>query len=167
MPKVNRYICFLNSLRHEDGTLSGVVVTDSNGAIERWGINKAAFPDVDVATLTFQGAIEICNTRIWPAGLDQVPSQILCNLIFDFGFNHGMKSAVMTLQKVLGVTQDGVIGPETLQAITKVWEPLSDKDEPLIDALASAITAFYKSLGGPDLPGWLARVEENVNSWAW
>ena len=71
----------------------------------------------DVKKLTPAVAKEIYRTAYWnrmqcgalPAGLDLE--------VFDFGVNAGPGEAVKTLQKIVGVTQDGSIGPITLAAL--------------------------------------------------
>lgn len=40
--------------------------------------------------------------------------------VIDFGVNSGPRTAAKALQKILGVAQDGVIGPDTLAAIRRM-----------------------------------------------
>lgn len=47
-----------------------------------------------------------------PAGLDA--------LVFDHGFNAGAKTSIRLLQQIVGVDQDGAVGPATLRAIGTV-----------------------------------------------
>ena len=47
-----------------------------------------------------------------PAGLDA--------LVFDHGFNAGAKTSIRLLQQIVGVDQDGAVGPATLEAIGTV-----------------------------------------------
>ena len=47
-----------------------------------------------------------------PAGLDLE--------VFDFGVNSGPAESVKTLQRLVGVTQDGSVGPITLAAVATV-----------------------------------------------
>ena len=71
----------------------------------------------DVKTLTQAMAREIYRTAYWnrmqcgalPAGLDLE--------VFDFGVNSGPAESVKTLQRLVGVTQDGSVGPITLAAL--------------------------------------------------
>lgn len=44
----------------------------------------------------------------------------LFSQVVDFGVLSGPKVAIMHLQKVLGVVQDGILGPSTIEAIKKV-----------------------------------------------
>ena len=71
----------------------------------------------------------------------------------DWGVNGGPKKAVRDLQEVLGVTVDGAIGGETLDAVGK------QKPEFIIRAVCDRRMAFYKSLDTWDVfgRGWSAR----------
>ena len=46
--------------------------------------------------------------------LDQLPKEVFSTM-FDFGFNASPKRAVKALQRVIGATEDGRIGPETIR----------------------------------------------------
>lgn len=78
---------------------------------------------------------------------------------FDFAVNAGIRRAALTLQKILGVTQDAVIGPKTLAAAEE------KNDESLISAYASERRAFYNGLAERRpkdkrfLRGWLLRTQ--------
>ena len=61
------------------------------------------------------------------AKLDNVNSQQVANEIFIAGVNMGMKKAVMLAQRLVGVTQDGVVGPKTLAAINKFDDAMFDE----------------------------------------
>ena len=49
--------------------------------------------------------------------LDEVVSQVIAEEMFVFGVNAGCKVAVRAAQRVVGVKDDGVIGPMTLKAL--------------------------------------------------
>lgn len=61
------------------------------------------------------------------AKLDSVNSQQVANEIFIAGVNMGMKKAVMLAQRLVGATQDGVVGPKTLAAINKFDDTVFDE----------------------------------------
>lgn len=71
----------------------------------------------DVETMSLDDAKTIYRARYWnvlccdelAAGLDYA--------MFDYGVNSGVSRAAKVLQRVLGVSDDGVIGPMTLAAI--------------------------------------------------
>lgn len=58
----------------------------------------------------------IYRAQYWDAvRADQLPDQVRFD-IFDAAVNSGVKQAVKWLQRVLGVSEDGIIGPATLAA---------------------------------------------------
>ena len=61
------------------------------------------------------------------ARLDEVYSQQVANEIFIAGVNMGMKKAIMMAQRLVGVTEDGVVGPKTLKAINAYDDVLFDE----------------------------------------
>lgn len=160
MPKVNRYAAFCNTLRNEDGNLSGAIVTDSNGDIERWGINQKSHPSVDVSNLLFEDAMKLYG-QYWSIGLDNLTSQILASLIFDLNFNMGDNMGVKFLQQAIGVADDGVIGSTTLQALENSVE--LEVARKIVDLASQK----YEQIGGPNLAGWLARLQSDLNSYAY
>lgn len=65
--------------------------------------------------------------------LDEVEHQQVANEMFIFGVNAGCKAAVRLAQEVVGVTKDGLIGPNTIRALNKcnpeVFDVEYDKKE--------------------------------------
>lgn len=49
--------------------------------------------------------------------LDEVDHEIMCKEIFLFAVNAGLKVAIKTAQRVLGIYVDGIIGPQTIKAL--------------------------------------------------
>lgn len=49
--------------------------------------------------------------------LDQFNNQSIAEYVMDFGYNSGIKTSAKALQKVLGLTADGIIGPKTIEAV--------------------------------------------------
>lgn len=91
-----------------------------------------------------------------PAGLD------LC--VFDFAVNAGPQRAVRYLQRLVGVPDDGVIGPKTLAAVA---EKVKATDGVLmIDDYQDARRNYYRML--PTFAtfgkGWLRRVTDVENT---
>jgi len=84
-----------------------------------WGISAAAYPQLDIRALTEAKAGEIYRRDYWDrAGCRQLLPP-LALLVFDAAVNNGVGRAVRWLQAVLGVPQDGVIGPAMLAALEK------------------------------------------------
>lgn len=72
----------------------------------------------DVKGITKFVAGKIYRASYWDrARCDDLPLG-LDYAVFDFAVNSGVSRAVRTLQRVLGVKEDGVIGPKTMAAIT-------------------------------------------------
>lgn len=67
-----------------------------------------------------------------PAGVDYA--------VFDYGINSGISRSVKTLQRAVGITQDGVLGPVTLSAVH-----VSNPDK-VIDAVYDYRLSFLRSL---------------------
>jgi lysozyme family protein len=82
-----------------------------------WGISAAAYPQIDIASLTLQQAQEIYRRDYWDrAQCGKLPAA-LALLVFDATVNNGVGRAIRWLQATLKVPQDGAIGPGTLAAI--------------------------------------------------
>jgi len=81
-----------------------------------------------------------------PAGLDY--------LMFDFAVNAGPGRAIKIMQKALGTTPDGAIGPLTMKALHAA------SAEELIEKFSEEKEAYYRSLPtfGTFGKGWLSRV---------
>jgi lysozyme family protein len=88
-----------------------------SGGETKFGISKRQFPHLDIRNLTEEQAIEIYQ-RLYLDGpkISSLPTY-LQPVMLDFAVNSGPMCAIQKLQKVLGVTEDGVIGPETLSKI--------------------------------------------------
>lgn len=111
---------FKRLIGHEGG-----YVNDSRdpGGETKYGISKRAYPGEDIAGLTLERAKAIYLRDYWgPAGCDAVPDSVRFDL-FDMAVNSGVKTAARMLQKVVGETEDGVIGPRTLQAVQSMPAP--------------------------------------------
>lgn len=75
----------------------------------------------DVKVLSKSEAAKIYRTRYWNApgfGSLNLPS-LLAEAVFDTAVNSGPARAVRMLQRSIGVTDDGVIGPITTQALQR------------------------------------------------
>jgi lysozyme family protein len=118
----------------------------------------SAASKADVQSLTKDEATAIYRANYWnvlrggslPGGADL--------MVFDAGVNMGTGRSAKLLQTIVGVTDDGAIGPATLAAITDYITANSAAS--LIGALASARSDFYHSLSSFDVfgAGWLNRV---------
>lgn len=148
-------------LKHEGGFVNHVA--DPGGATNK-GITLAVYREVygkgktvdDLKRITDDQVAHIYRTRYWakvrgddlPSGVDYA--------VFDFAVNSGPARAAKYLQAVVGVAQDGVIGPQTLAAVkaasaSAVIDKLCDKRLAFLQGLKTWST-FGK--------GWGRRVED-------
>lgn len=110
----------------------------------------------DMKALTTEDVKPLYKKDYWDAVKgDDLPSGV-DYAVFDFAINAGAGQARKMIQKALGVTPDGAIGPKTMKAIQD-----ADADE-LLTKFSQAKEDFYKSL--PTFQtygkGWLRRVAE-------
>lgn len=105
---------FTRLLGHEGGYVNHAA---DPGGETNWGISKRSYPAVNIRELTRDHARMIYLTDYWgPAGCDAVPDGIKADL-FDMAVHAGVRTAVRCLQRAVGETADGLLGPLTLQAV--------------------------------------------------
>lgn len=86
------------------------------GGETKYGISKRAYPGEDIAGMTLDRAKAIYLRDYWgPAGCDAAPDAAKLDL-FDMAVNSGVGAAVKALQRAVGETEDGILGPLTIQA---------------------------------------------------
>jgi lysozyme family protein len=108
----------------------------------------------DLRAMTDEQRDRIYLMNYWnPIRGDDLPSGIDI-MVFDFGVNAGPGTAAKMLQRVVGATQDGAIGPLTLAAVD------ANSAHYVITALTGARLGYYLSLNKPEfIDGWNARAE--------
>jgi lysozyme family protein len=90
------------------------------GGMTKYGISNRAYPGEDIQGMTLERAKLIYQRDYWgPAGCDAVPDGVKFSL-FDMAVNSGVKPAIRCLQRAVGVDDDGVLGPITLQAVASI-----------------------------------------------
>lgn len=130
------------------------------GGETKFGVAKNANPDLNIRTLTWAQAKDVYYKRYWvPAGCAGLPGRIAV-LHFDGAVNHGVSRAGIFLQKAVGTTQDGKVGPAT-QAKAKSLDEYA-----VCDDILKQREAFYRAIvaAKPNqarfLGGWLRRIHE-------
>ena len=106
----------------------------------------------EMRSLTKEMVEPLYKRKFWDAcKCDNLPSGI-DYLVFDFAVNAGVGRSAKTLQKVVGTTPDGAIGPKTIAAV------VATKD--LIEKFSDEKATFYKSLHTFSSfgNGWLNRI---------
>lgn len=89
------------------------------GGLTKYGISKRAYPLLDIANLTVEEATEVYRRDYWDASSAGDLPEPLDFYVFDSAVNQGVGRAIRLLQTCVGADVDGVLGPETLQAITR------------------------------------------------
>ena len=121
---------------------------------EDW-MDKAVTED-DMRSLTKKDVVPIYEKNYWTRiSGDDLPSGIDF-AVLDLAVNAGVSRASKMLQAVVGVTQDGGIGPQTLSAVNRM-----DKAD-VIENYAARREAFYRNLKTFETfgKGWLRRNEK-------
>lgn len=149
MDRFSKFIPII--LRNEGGYVNN---PNDSGGETKYGISKRSYPNVDIKNLTVEKASEIYKEVYYDAcKCDLINSELLSLQMFDWAVTSGVSRAIKALQKIVGTTQDGVIGEHTLAEVNK-----ADFSSQYIQARE----AFYKSIGvGKNLEflkGWLKRV---------
>lgn len=90
------------------------------GGETRYGISKRAYPDVDIANLTLEQAKAIYLRDYWQrARCDELPPAVAFQ-VFDTAVNSGIGQSIRFLQRAVGVADDGVVGPLTINAVKRL-----------------------------------------------
>ena len=114
-------------------------------------LSEQGMPDKDVWKATDNEISTIYHDEYWEPYCDGFPNGV-DYLYFDMAVNAGPYRATIMLQRALGITDDGRIGPITRQAVYTV-NPAT-----LIEDYTAAKRDFYMSLHQPRfLKGWLNR----------
>lgn len=116
---------------------------------------KHAISTSDVMDLSQAEATKIYQEQFWDKiDGDELPSGI-DYAVFDFAVNSGPGRAAKALQGIVNLPEDGVIGAQTIAALS------SHSPDAIINALCDARAAWLKGLSTASTfgNGWLARVE--------
>jgi len=124
----------------------------------KFGIAANTYPDIDIKGLTLDAAKAIYRRDWWDKiHADELPGAIAFQ-VWDFAVNAGMSRAMISLQRAVGVADDGKIGPRTLAAVAamSVTDVLSRFNAERLEFYASLSTwATYGK-------GWARRVAGNL-----
>lgn len=174
-----RYLkAFCFTLNNEGGFVND---KDDPGGATNYGISLAFLKDMynrgfkaadinldgivnqkDIEAITYGLVQKLYRIEFWDK-VSMIPDDTLAIKVFDAGVNIGIKKAIQLLQQCVGTTSDGVIGPITLQAISK-W----DKNQ-LIHKFIDKLQLYYYELAFRNksmdkfLKGWLNRAKRLPN----
>ena len=161
--------CLAIVLKHEGSTFEN----DPNDQPTKFGIiadditlyrnipNEPATEE-DIRDLTLTEARMIYKKLYWDAmRLDEVTHPLIQELLFDEGVLSGVGTAIMFMQQVLSLTDDGVMGPQTLLAINAI-----NDDETIRKRFVVEMQLHYCDIcmSNPKklkyLKGWISRTED-------
>lgn len=142
--------------KHEGGYVNDPA---DPGGETNLGISKRYFPNEDIKGMTVQRARQIYNDVFWRGNnIDALPHH-LRYIVFDAAINMGSRTAILMLQKLVGVAQDGIIGNITAKAASRlpiqVYANARKNRYNLIIARNNKLAKFRK--------GWFKRVDDVVN----
>jgi lysozyme family protein len=152
--------CLAETLSHEGGFVDHP--KDPGGAtnmgitfatLRKW--RKRAITKADVKALTVEDVRPIYKAWYWaPVKGDDLPAGLDLAL-FDFAVNSGETRAIIALQRILGVADDGKLGPATMSAV------YSRDTRDLVLSLCAERLRFLKGLKtwATFGKGWTRRVE--------
>jgi lysozyme family protein len=146
---------FEKLIGHEGGYVND---PHDRGGETKFGISKRSYPLEDIKALTLDRAKLLYRRDFWgPSGCDTVPPAAKFDL-FDTAVNSGVGRAIRLLQRAVGETEDGILGPRTLQAVQSMP---ADR----LRARFNAHRLLFMAQA-PSWPahgrGWARRVAENL-----
>jgi lysozyme family protein len=140
---------------HEGGYVNDL---KDPGGETKYGISKRAYPTEDIKSLTLDRAKAIYKRDYWDkVRADELPKQVRFSM-FDAAVNSGVVQSIKWLQRAVGTTDDGIIGPQTLAQL-RAREP---------NRVAAIFNGqrlkFMASLPTFDRfgKGWARRIAENL-----
>lgn len=145
--------------------------SDRGGATNR-GVTQATYDDYRVRAgrnrqpvigIDADEIADIYRLRYWKAiHGDQLPRPVDL-VVFDASVNHGVRQAILFLQRAVGTEADGVIGPQTIGAVME--DDKAGMSQHLAAAIIELRCEFYQMLAErkPDqrkfLNGWMNRLD--------
>lgn len=134
------------------------IKTSNNTIISDGFLTHNSYPYLDIKNLTKEKASEIYYKDYWlPMNLNLLPNEELKLHLFDMGVNAGIRTAIKLLQSMLIITSDGVIGNDTVKAV-------SSYDGDIVKDYMSVRKNYYQQLTVKNpkllkfLKGWITRV---------
>lgn len=142
-------------LGHEGGYVNDP--TDPGGET-KWGISKRSYPNVSIASLTQEDAVEIYKKDFWlPLQGDRFHDGVAYQLL-DSAVNSGIAQSIRFLQRAIGVADDGRFGPMSLAASQK----MSETDQ-IFRFIAERLEFMTKLKNWPNhSKGWARRIADNM-----
>ena len=128
------------------------------GGETRWGVSKRSYPDLDIKALTIDEAAAIyVRDYLAPLRAAELPPSVTFQLL-DFAINSGVYRAVVCLQRAVGATEDGHMGPATVAAVAR---------HAAADVVMLLLAARLEFMAGLSVwpqfgKGWARRIAQNL-----
>lgn len=163
-------------LEHEGGFVNHKA---DKGGPTNWGVTQAVYDKyiqevtknpsykstiAEIQNMPIGNALAIYKKNYWDVIQgDKITRYAIAAAIFDQAINRGPVAAVKQAQRLLGLTDDGKVGPTTLSYLNKV-----DEAKFLASYLAASKTAYQQIVANNPsqavfLTGWLNRVDSLKN----
>lgn len=127
------------------------------GGVTKYGLSQRTYPSLDIRNLTVDQAKAIYLRDFWKFG--GIISQAVANKIFDMYVNEEHE-AIKIAQGILGLTQDGMYGPQTEQSVNNT-DPAD-----FLTRYRAALEQHYRNIVAANpkesvfLNGWLQRAAQ-------
>jgi len=146
-------------------------VAGDRGGLTKYGISAKAYPNVDIANLTYDGAVGIYADKVWVECKASILPRLFAFLVFDFYTTSG-GNAWRCLQRTVapykpstykGTWDDGAFGAATLQATLDAVDTSYVKRLELLNDFTTRRIKFYHDIVDNDasqkkfLAGWNKR----------
>ena len=146
-------------LKHEGGFSNH---KDDKGGVTMWGITEAVARANGYAgemrNLPVEFAKRIYKAAYWDAvKADQLPEKVRYS-VFDAAVNSGVNRAIRWMQQSVGVTQDGVLGSQTLSAINAAKPEIINARFNGLRLIFMTQIPSWQSFG----KGWARRIASNL-----
>lgn len=126
----------------------------------KYGVSAMSYPNEDIKNLTLDRAKEIYKRDYWDAcSCDDLPLGV-DYIVFDIAINHGVMDGKKFLQKAVGVTVDGVIGPRTIAQVNGYDREGVIRNLCIIRAMDYAAISTVKTYGN----GWYGRLIDTLRT---
>lgn len=149
-----RFKTFMPFIIEHEGSIYENDPDDAGGAT-KYGIDQRSHPNVSIKNLTLAQASEIYWKDYWTKiRADEFPAKV-GEVMMDISVNNGLYRAATWLQRIVGTTADGHLGPLTFAAVAKM------ESSSIANALILRRSSFYKSIAHGSqakyLNGWINR----------
>lgn len=170
MAKTNPIIQFIKSFEggfsndpddHGGATMQGITIATYTAYRKKKGLKAPTI--AELKRITPAEWEDIFKTMYWdPWRADEIKSQAVANICVNWGWGAGVISGIKEVQAALGITQDGVVGPQTLAALNRrnsTYEYRFVFNRIKAARANQLLTAAKKGNNAKYLDGWLRRWE--------